>query len=154
MLHHTEASTATAVTHALNSGLDVVFQSSYEQHRPYLEAYRLGLIAPAVIDSAVAHVLRAKFELGLFEHPYVNVDSAAYWNGNAAHRALALEAARQSIVLLRNEREVLPLRKSLKSIAVIGSDATEARLGGYSGPGIQKVSIVDGIREIRDQSGL
>ena len=147
VLHHTEASTATATTRALNAGLDVIFQSSYEQHRPYLDAYRRGLIPAAVIDSAVAHVLRAKFELGLFEHPYVDVDSAAFWNGNAAHRALALDAARESIVLLRNERGVLPLRKTVKSIAVIGTDASEARLGGYSGPGIAKVSIADGIRE-------
>ena len=147
VLHHTEASTATATTRALNAGLDVIFQSSYEQHRPYLDAYKRGLIAAPVIDSAVAHVLRAKFELGLFEHPYVDVDSAAFWNGNAAHRALALEAARESIVLLRNERGALPLKKSLKSIAIIGADASEARLGGYSGPGIHKVSIVDGIRE-------
>jgi beta-glucosidase len=146
VLHHTEASTATAATRALNAGLDVIFQSSYEQHRPYLDAYRRGLIDASVIDSAVAHVLRAKFELGLFEHPFVDADSAAYWNGNAAHRALARDAARESIVLLRNERGVLPLHKSLKSIAVIGADASEARLGGYSGPGIQKVSIVDGIR--------
>jgi beta-glucosidase len=147
VLHHTEASTATATTRALNAGLDVIFQSTYEQHRPYLDAYRRGLIPTAVIDSAVAHVLRAKFELGLFENPYVDPDSAAFWNGNQAHRALALEAARESIVLLRNERNVLPLKKTLKSIAVIGADASEARLGGYSGPGIQKVSIVDGIRE-------
>jgi len=147
VLHHTEASTATATTRALNAGLDVIFQSSYEQHRPYLDAYRRGLIPASVIDSAVAHVLRAKFELGLFEKPYVDADSAAFWNGNSAHRALALEAARKSIVLLRNERGVLPLRKSIKSIAVIGADAAEARLGGYSGPGIQKISIVDGIRE-------
>ena len=147
VLHHTEASTATATKARLNAGLDVIFQSSYEQHRPYLDAYRRGLIPLPVIDSAVAHVLRAKFELGLFENPYVNADSAAFWNGNPAHRALALEAARKSIVLLRNERGVLPLRKSIKSIAVIGADAAEARLGGYSGPGIQKISIVDGIRE-------
>ena len=147
VLHHTEQSTATATKDALDAGLDVIFQSSYEQHRPYLDAYRRGTIAPAVIDSAVAHVLRAKFELGLFEHPYVDVDSAAYWNGNAAHRALALAAARKSIVLLRNERGALPLRTSLKSLAVIGGDATEARLGGYSGPGINKISILDGIRE-------
>jgi beta-glucosidase len=147
VLHHTEQSTATATKDALDAGLDVIFQSSYEQHRPYLDAYRRGLIAPAVIDSAVAHVLRAKFELGLFEHPYVDADSAAYWNGNAAHRALALDAARKSIALLRNERGVLPLSKSLKSIAVIGADASEARLGGYSGPGIHKISILDGLRD-------
>ena len=147
VLHHTEESTAAAATHAFEAGLDVVFQSTYEQHRPYLDAFRRGMIAPAVIDSAVAHVLRAKFEIGLFEHPYADPDSAARWNGNPAHRALALDAARASIVLLRNEHGVLPLSRALTSVALIGTDAVEARLGGYSGPGISKVSILEGVRQ-------
>jgi beta-glucosidase len=109
VLHHTEASTATAAKHALESGLDVIFQSSHPQHRPYLEAIRSGGIADSVIDHAVARVLRAKFELGLFERPYVNPDSAAYWNRHADHRALAREAARASAVLLKNEPVVLPV---------------------------------------------
>jgi beta-glucosidase len=146
VLHHTEASTATATQHAFSAGLDVVFQSSYPQHRPYLEAFRRGLVPDSVVDSSVARVLRAKFALGLFEHPYVNPHSAGYWNGNPAHRALAREAARAGIVLLRNENGALPLTKTLRSIAVIGTDASEARLGGYSGPGIHTTSILDGIR--------
>ncbi|HUQ79962.1 MAG TPA: glycoside hydrolase family 3 protein, partial [Gemmatimonadaceae bacterium] len=107
VLHHTEASTATAAKHALESGLDVIFQSSWPQHRPYLDAFTRRLIPDSVIDAAVARVLTVKFDLGLFEQPYVNPDSAAFWNGNATHRALALEAARSSIVLLRNERLTL-----------------------------------------------
>jgi beta-glucosidase len=146
VLHMTEPNTPTAAQHAFEAGLDVVFQSTYEQHRPYLEAFRRGLIADSIIDAAVARVLQAKFELGLFERPYVDADSAAYWNGHAEHRALAREAARASIVLLKNDHDVLPIRRDVKSIAVIGSDAVEARLGGYSGPGISKVSILDGIR--------
>src|SRR6185503_3366355 len=100
VLHNTEASTATATKNAFDAGLDVIFQSSWPQHRPYLAAFKSGAIADSVIDSAVARVLRAKFELGLFERPYTNPDSAAYWNDNAAHRALARDAARKSIVLL------------------------------------------------------
>ena len=147
VLHHTEASTATAAKHALESGLDVIFQSSWPQHRPYLDAFTRGMIADSIVDAAVARVLTAKFDLGLFEQPFVNADSAAYWNGHASHRALALEAARSSIVLLRNERRTLPLVASrVRSIAVIGGDATEARLGGYSGAGNAKVSILDGVR--------
>jgi beta-glucosidase len=145
VLHHTEASTATATTDALEAGLDVIFQSSWPQHRPYLDAFKRGLIPDSVVDSAVAHVLRAKFELGLFEHPYVDLDSARRVNGSAEHRALALEAAHESIVLLKNDGAVLPLAKTIRSIAVIGTDAVEARLGGYSGPGNHKISILDGI---------
>src|SRR4029450_10670740 len=99
-----------------------------------------------VIDSAGARVLAVKFDLGLFERPYVNPDSAAYWNGHADHRALALEAARAPIVLLKNEGRALPLSPRTRSVAVIGTDATEARLGGYSGPGNTPVSILAGIR--------
>jgi len=133
------------VQHALEAGLDVVFQSSYEQHRPYWEAFRRGLIADSVIDSAVARVLRVKLSLGLFEHPYVVPESAAFWNGNPMHRALALEAERAAIVLLKNAGS-LPLPRSIPSLAVIGPDAVEARMGGYSGPGNSPVSILAGIR--------
>jgi beta-glucosidase len=146
VLHHTEANTPAATQHAFEAGLDVVFQSAYGQQRPYLDAFQRGLIAPGVVDAAVSRVLRAKFELGLFEQPYVDPAAAERANGHADHLALAREAARASIVLLRNEGNVLPLSKSLRSIAVIGADAVEARLGGYSGPGVKPVSILDGIR--------
>src|SRR5262245_11814940 len=145
VLHNTEASTATATKDALEAGLDVIFQSSWPQHRPYLDAFRRGIIADSVIDGAVSRVLRAKFQLGLFERPYVNADSAGYWNGHADHRAIAREAARASIVLLKNDHRTLPLARP-RSIAVLGVDASEARLGGYSGPGIKPVSILEGIR--------
>jgi beta-glucosidase len=146
VLHHTEASTATAAKHALESGLDVIFQSSWPQHRPYLEAFRSVAISDAVIDAAVSRVLRAKFELGLFENPFVAADSAAYWNGHADHRRLAREAARASIVLLKNARRALPLPRSIRSVAVIGTDAHEARLGGYTIDGARGVSLVDALR--------
>jgi len=146
VLHDTEASTATATKDALDAGLDVIFQSSWEQHRPYLRAFQSGAIAMPVIDSAVARVLRVKFDLGLFEHPYVDPDSAAMLARADEHRALAREAARASIVLLRNERLTLPLARAVKSIAVIGTDATEARLGGYTAPDAHGVSLLDGIR--------
>lgn len=147
VLLHTEASTANATADAINAGLDVIFQSSYEQYRPYLDAFKRGLIPEAAIDSAVVRVLRAKIELGLFENPYVDADSAAYWNHNAEHVRLAREASRASIVLLKNERRRLPLAGSAKRIAVIGADASEARLGGYSANPVHVTSILDGIRE-------
>ena len=147
VLHHTEPSTPIAAQHAFEAGLDVVFQSAYGQQRPYLDAFQRGLIAPAVIDAAVSRVLRAKFELGLFERPYVEPGEAEAANGHADHLALAREAAAASIVLLRNEGGVLPLSKSLRSIAVIGADGMETRLGGYSGPGIKPISILDGVRQ-------
>ena len=147
VLHMTEANTGTAAQHAIEAGLDVIFQSSWPQHRPYLAAFTRGEIDRASIDAAVARVLRIKFELGLFEEPFVSVDRAAEWNGQAEHRMRALEAARRSIVLLRNEAGALPLAKTLRRVAVIGTDAVETRLGGYSRPGARTVSILKGITE-------
>jgi beta-glucosidase len=147
VLHRTEASTATATKNAIESGLDVIFQSSWPQHRPYLAAFTSGQVGLAAIDAAVSRVLRVKFELGLFENPYVDPGEAARWNGHADHRALAREAAQKSIVLLKNERGLLPIAAGLTRIAVIGVDAAEVRLGGYSGPGLEPVSILDGLRE-------
>jgi beta-glucosidase len=146
VLHMTEPNTPAATAHALASGLDVIFQSSYPQYRPYWQAFEQGLIPVATVDTAVFRVLRAKFQLGLFEQPYVDADEAAAANGSAEHVALARTAARSSIVLLKNDQQRLPLSLATRKIAVIGVDATEARLGGYSGPGTNVVSILDGIR--------
>lgn len=147
VLHMTESDTPAAAAHAWASGLDVVFQTSHPQHAPYLDAVRRGLVPIDVIDAAVTRVLTAKFDLGLFEHPYVDPEEAAAVNGRGEHLALAREVARASVVLLKNERGLLPLPAGLRSVAVIGVDAEEARLGGYSGPGIAKVSILDGLRQ-------
>jgi beta-glucosidase len=152
VLHHTEASTATATKDAFEAGLDVVFQSSWPQHRSYLDAFRRGLVSDSIIDASVSRVLRAKFELGLFENPFVDPHEAARSNNRAEHRALARTASRESIVLLKNERDALPLSRSVRSIAVLGADAAEARLGGYSGPGVQPVSILAGIQQAAKSS--
>ncbi len=159
VLHMTEPNTAAAAQHAWAAGLDVVFQSQYGQQRPYLDAVQKGLVPIETIDAAVARVLRVKFELGLFERPYVGTEPGQYGEGallraGAAaetsptiYRIAAVEAARESIVLLKNER-VLPLSRILRAVAVIGADADEVRLGGYSGPGIRNVSILTGIRRM------
>lgn len=146
VLHHTEANTASAAKNAIEGGLDVIFQSSYEQHRPYLEAFRRGLISARAIDSAVARVLRAKFELGLFERPYVDVARAELAGRDADGRALLRTTARASLVLLKNERGTLPLAKDVARVAVIGADADEARLGGYTLDDARGVSIIVALR--------
>lgn len=138
VLQMTEPNTPTAAKHGWEAGLDVVFQSSWPQHRPYWEAVRTGLVAEPVIDSAVARVLRVKFELGLFEHPYADSVSAG-------GQALARIAAERSMVLLKNDRATLPLRQTT-NVAVIGRDAIEARMGGYSAASQSPGSILDAIR--------
>lgn len=146
VLHFTASDYADAGKKSIENGLDVMFQTAYEHHTLFDKHFLDNSMNPAVIDSAVARVLRVKFELGLFEKPYVNVSDQEKWTP-AGHRELAKEAAARSIVLLKNKNNLLPLKKSLKKIALIGTDAVEARLGGYSGPGNNKISILTGIKE-------
>jgi beta-glucosidase len=141
VLHYTAGDYAEAGKKAITNGLDVIFQTDHAHHRLFIPPFLSGDIESRRIDDAVARVLTAKFELGLFEHPYVTGEIKDGIN----HTALAREAARKSIVLLKNEKQVLPVSGSVRSIAVIGADAVEARLGGYSGPGNNKVNILTGI---------
>jgi beta-glucosidase len=146
VLHFTASDYADAGKKSIMNGLDVIFQTAWEHHKLFIQPFLDGGISSQRIDDAVSRVLRAKFELGLFEHPYVeekNPDTAMI----AAHRVLARKAAIESFVLLKNNKKVLPLTGKTKSIALIGNDAKEARLGGYSGPGIKPFSILDGIKE-------
>lgn len=147
VLHFTSHNYSEATTKAIEGGLDVILQSSYSQYPLFFEAFKKGLIKESRIDKAVRRVLRAKFKLGLFENPYVDPENAKKQNGNIKHRELAKKAAQESIVLLKNKDDLLPLKKNFKKIAVIGEDAIEGRLGGYSGPGNNVVSILDGIKE-------
>jgi beta-glucosidase len=147
VLHMTEPSTPIAAEHAWEAGLDVVFQSTWPQHRPYLEAVEDGLVPEPVIDSAVTRVLKTKFELGLFEDPLVDPAAAAQVARAPEHRVLAREAARASLVLLENRDRTLPLTPTLSSVAVIGVDAIEARPGGYSATPLEPVTILDAVRD-------
>jgi beta-glucosidase len=144
--HHVAADCTEAARRAMNTGVDMEL--------PYIECYgtlvqqvRDGRISEAAIDRAAARILRGKFLLGLFENPYVDPDEAARTNESAEHRALALKAAREAIVLLKNEGNLVPLdRTKIHSIAVIGPNAARADLGEYSGTPSHTVSILDGIR--------
>ncbi|MDP4205342.1 MAG: glycoside hydrolase family 3 C-terminal domain-containing protein, partial [Bacteroidota bacterium] len=146
VLHFTTADYAESTKNAIENGLDVIFQTSYDHYPLFWKAFETGMVNQKAIDDAVRRVLRAKFELGLFEHPYVDPALAEKNNGTEATRVLAKQAAIESFVLLKNEKNTLPLSLDTKSVAVIGTDAVEARLGGYSGPGIRKVSILNGLK--------
>jgi beta-glucosidase len=148
VLHYTASGYADAAAQAINNGLDVIFQTSYDHYPLFWPAFEKGLVKPEALDEAVRRVLRAKFELGLFENPYTDPAEADRLNGSDASRQLALQAARESVVLLKNDNQVLPISDTVKSILVIGPDAVECRLGGYSGPGIRKTSVLDGLREM------
>lgn len=110
------------------------------------KALEQGLVTQAEIDLATARMLRLKFLSGLFEQPYANVKYAEAVTDNAEARALALEAARKTTILLKNDG-VLPLRRvSLKTLAVIGPNAARPEVGGYSNVPTRVVTLLDGIK--------
>ncbi len=118
---------------------------------PLIENVEEGKVPEALVDRAVRRVLELKFRLGLFEHPYVDVAQAEQVVHSKEHQQLALRTAQESIVLLKNENNMLPLKKDLKSIAVIGPNADNgwSQLGDYSPSAVpQKVStVLDGIKQ-------
>jgi len=99
------------------------------------------------LDELVAPMLFWKFEMGLFDDPYVDPAEADRVVGCEAHRELALTAAQEGITLLKNENGVAPLNlEKVKTIAVIGPNAHRTLLGGYSGVPKQEITVLDGIR--------
>lgn len=146
VLHYTSNGYADATTQAITAGLDVIFQIEYDHYKLFIPPFLDGSIAQERIDDAVSRVLRAKFQLGLFENPYVSESEARKSLTNLQNKTIAREAALQSFVLLKNEKSVLPL-KNVNNILLLGEDAIEARLGGYSGTGNGKVSILDGLKK-------
>jgi len=146
VLHNTATDYADAGKQAVNNGLDVIFQTSYDHYKLFIPPFLDGRADSNRVNEAVARVLKAKFELGLFEKPYVDETVAAQYANTLAHKAIARKAAQASLVLLKNNGAVLPFAANTRTIAVIGEEATAARLGGYSGPGNKKVSILDGLR--------
>jgi beta-glucosidase len=131
--HHLAVDAEDAAVLALEAGLDVELPGTDCYGDPLLAAVRSGRLAEATIDASVARVLTAKFELGLFERPYVNPERAAVAVDTPGDRQLARTIARKSLVLLRNDG-ALPL--SGGRIAVIGPNADQARhlFGDYTYP--------------------
>jgi beta-glucosidase len=146
VLHHTTKDYPESGAAAIKNGLDVIFQTNYDHYKLFIPPFLDGTIPQERIDDAVSRVLLAKFQLGLFDHPYVDEANAAKWVNNSRHKALAKTAAIKGAVLLKNANNVLPLNNGIKKIAVFGKDAIDARLGGYSGPGNGVVNILEGIK--------
>ncbi len=145
--HHVAANAADAAREAIAAGVDFDL-SDGSVYRTLVDSVKQGKVAEAEVDAAVARVLAAKFRLGLFENPYVDPEYAARTTNSSEHQKLALRAAQESIVLLKNDGDLLPLDlKKLKKIAVIGPNAADVHLGGYSREAGHGVSILDGIRQ-------
>lgn len=154
--HRVASDLKTAAIKALEAGIDIELPEIKCYGEPLIEAVKEGLISISVIDTAVARVLRAKILLGLLDGDIyadpVKINSIL---DNPEHRAFARELARKSIVLLKNN-DILPLKKDLKSIAVIGpgADSVKNLHGDYSytshiagvKDGVRTVTVLEGIR--------
>ncbi len=144
-IHHIEPDFTGAAVRALKAGVDSNLPNG-EAYAKLPEALAAGRVTQAEIDAAVRRMLKLKFLSGLFENPYADAKYAESITGNAEARALAADAARRSVILLKNDG-VLPLRaNTLKTLAVIGPNAAIAQLGGYANVPARAVSILDGIR--------
>ena len=146
--HHVATDPKDAARQALTAGVDVEVEDG-SCYGTLTELVKSGLIDEALIDRAVKRVLRVKFLLGLFENPYCDPDAAERLTNCAEHQKLALEVARKAIILLKNDNNLLPLdRKKIKKLAVIGPNAADLHLGGYSAQPKHFVTILDGIRQV------
>jgi len=145
-IHHIVGSNEAAAKVALESGVDVElpFPDAYPS---LIDQVKQGKVSEAMVDRAVAHLLREKFLAGLFENPYVDPEYAEKITNNSEHQELALKAAHEAIILLKNQDHLLPLDKSkYKHIAVIGPNGADVHLGGYSNRPGRGVSLLQGIK--------
>ena len=145
--HHFANSEAQASALGVKAGTDLACGREYAS---LIQAAKEGLIGEAEINIALKRLMTARFRLGLFDPPemvaYARIPFSE--NDTPAHRELSLKAARESMVLLKNENGTLPLKKDIKTIAVIGpnADAPEVLLGNYSGRPSKSVTPLAGIR--------
>ena len=145
--HYVARDAKHAAALAVMAGVDIELPDA--DCYPHLVALvREGTIPESVIDDRVRPMLRAKFQLGLFDDPYVDPAEAERIVRTPAHRDLALEAARKTITLLKNAGGTLPLDPgAIRTIAVIGPNADRVMLGGYSGVPLHSSTVLQAVRD-------
>jgi len=132
---------------AIQAGLDYDLSSKHAFGK-LAEAVRAGKVAECDVNRAARGVLRVKLTCGLFENPFADTVQLEKIANGPAHQALALKAAQEAMVLLKNDPRVLPFDAAkIKSLAVIGPNAASIHLGGYSAVPMHGVSVLDGITE-------
>ena len=146
-VHQVAGTKADAARLALAAGVDYDL-SDGSVYRTLLYQVKAGVVPQAELDRAVSRILAAKFRLGLFENPFVDPDLAEKTTNSAEHRAIALKAAEEVLVLLKNQDNLLPLDlNKMHTIAVIGPNADGLHLGGYSRNPLHGVTILKGIQD-------
>ncbi len=145
-LHHVAKDADDAGMQSFNAGVDIETPNAYGFNK-LIDLVKNGKVAQATLDAAVARILTAKFQLGLFENPYTDPEEARRVIGCAANRKLAYRAASEAMVLLKNEGDLLPLQKGkYKRIAVVGPNADRCILGGYASQPKQLITPLQGLK--------
>ncbi len=149
--HYVAATPKDAVCMAIRSGVDMQFFDFDHDvfQKALIDCVHEGSLAQSDVDRAVSSVLRVKFDLGLFDHPFVDPTLCAKVQRSQAHLALSLESARESMTLLKNDGNLLPLSRSIQRIAVIGPNANVARYSDYEKEEWgERINMLQGIRAI------
>ncbi len=147
--HGFSADESDAAIRAVNAGVDMEMTShTYNDHLP--QAARERKVSVATIDEATRRILIAKYELGLFKNPYVDADRSKTVIGSQEIRTAARHAATEAAVLLKNEGNLLPLKRDLRKVALIGPmiDSKQDTLGSWSlaGDVASTVTLLDGLK--------
>lgn len=144
--HHVAKDKKEAAALAVRAGVNIELPEP-DCYLHLVELVREGVLEESELDELVAPMLYWKFQMGLFDDPYVDPDEAERFVGSEANRQLALQGALETITLLKNENGLLPLDLDrLQAIAVIGPNAHRSLLGGYSGVPGHDVTVLDGIK--------
>ena len=152
--HKFEPSAAAGVAVAFKTGMDIICgdyrNKMSTEPNGIVDAVHHGLLSEAVLDQALTRLFTARIKLGMFDppagNPYAKIPASE--NDTPAHRETALRMAKESLVLLKNSGNVLPLKQTPRTIAVIGpnADSLDALVGNYNGDPSKPVTVLGGIR--------
>lgn len=151
--HHVSADKKDTAKRAVEAGLEIELPYTQCYGSPMLDGISDGTIAKEAVDEAVRRVLRVKYWLGLFDNPYVDEAEAEKISHCTQHQDLALRMAQEGIILLKNEKETLPIPAGLHKIAVIGPQADDLALGGYTWNGYSSDRFQTPLEAIRLRAG-
>lgn len=146
--HNVATETSDALAQTLKAGLNMQFYDfgHAEFKKAILEALKKKMLLEEDLNKAVRDILRVKFSLGLFDHPYTDTTLVSKVFHTDENQQFALQAAQEGIVLLKNDSDLLPIKKNINSVAVIGQLATSIYLGDYCGDA-KGISVLDGLKQ-------
>lgn len=136
------------VAKCINAGCDWALDDPKYYYTALLKAVKSGLVSEKTVTESVKRTLRIMFKTGVYDNPYVNPDYAEKINDCAAHRAVALDVAKKTTILLKNENNTLPFSKNIKNILVTGQLGNKLLINHYSGWGRKEITVLDGIKNL------